>query len=450
MFKALCLCVGAVTCLLTLSAHARPLKNITDKEVIDAYQYLMARVLVLKQEHLDMEKEGLKWNEIKHRDVGGVQWANPNLDVAYSEAWVAIDNNSCTMVEIPEIKDRYYTVQFLNGWGETTANLNDRNYPKHLSGKFAVCLKDSKVTLAPDVQKVILPSKKSRVLARIELGADPKKASELQHQIKMYPTGKPEIADTPKIAEFEHNSPPGIEVFENASAILASEKDINPNMGGLQRKVIAVEASAKNQNTRAATEKVVREKAIPQFMTLIAKIMENKNGWGLAHRFGNYGNDYLARTAVNYGGIWANNSNEAIYFAAMKDTQGDFLNGSTTYSITFPKGKHPGEFAKYFWSIVCVDTKDFKVIPNPGNKFIINNQTGVKPNPDGSLTLYFASKLPQGVPEENWLPTPAGGNYNLTFRFYGPKKEIQGGKYFPPALVKQPSLAKADEDGSTY
>lgn len=440
----------AATILTTFPAYSRQMKNITDKEVVDAYNYLMARVLILKQEHLDIGKEGIKWNEIKHRDVGGVQWANPNLDVAYSEAWVAIDNNSCTMVEIPEIKGRYYTVQFLNGWGETTANLNERSYPKHPNGKFAMCLKDSKVALAPDVQKVILPSKKSRVLARIELGADPKQATELQHQIKLYPTGKPEIAETPKIADFEHKTPPGIEVFDNASAILASEKDINPNMGGLQRMVIAVEASAKNQNTRAATAKAVQEKAIPAFLSLLDKNLKMKNGWGLVNRFGNYGSDYQARTVTNYAGIWANAPTEAVYFGAFKNTDGDFLDGNTVYSMTFPKGKTPDQYANYFWSVVAVDTKDFKVIPNPGNKFIINKQTGVKPNADGSLTLYFSSKLPQGVPEENWLPTPAGASYNLTFRFYGPKKEIQGGKYFPPALMKQPSLAKADEDGSTY
>ncbi|WP_413578181.1 DUF1214 domain-containing protein [Bdellovibrio sp. HCB290] len=432
-----------------LPLQARELKNISNKEVVDAYQYLMGRVLILRQENLDFATEGFKWNEIKHREPGGVQWANPNLDVAYSEAWVAIDENSCTIVEVPEIKGRYYTIQFLNGWGETTANINERNFPKHPSGKFAMCLKDANVQLPPDVEKVILPSKKSRVLARVELGADPKQSTELQRQLKMYPTGKPAIAEAPKVVSFDHKSPPGIEVFDNASALLASEKDINPGMNGLQRKVLAVEAVAKNIKTRNSTAKIVQEKAIPNFLSQIEKIQKHKNGWGLAKRHGNYGTDYQARTAVNYGGIWANNSKEAVYYTALKNTQGEALNGNTTYAMTFPKGKTPDKFAKYFWSIVCVDTKDFKVIPNPDNKFIINNQTGVKPNEDGSLTLYFANKLPQGVPKENWMPTPAGENYNLTLRFYGPSDELQKGKYFPPALTKIPSLAKLEE-GSTY
>jgi hypothetical protein len=439
----------AFSMLFNSSSFARPMKNITDKEVIDAYQYLIGRILVLRQENLDIVKEGMNWNEIKHRDVGGVQWANPNLDVAYSEAWVAIDNNSCTMVEIPEIKDRYYTVQFLNGWGETTANLNDRTYPKHPFGKFAVCLKDAKVTLAPDVQKVIVPSKKSRVLARVELGKTPDEAVKLQRQIKLYPTGNSQIAETVKTVEFEHDNLPGIEMFDNASEVLASEKDINPNMGGVQRKVLAVEATAKNKNTREATAKITREKAIPSFFALRDKLETRKNGWGLFRRFGNYGSDFQSRSFVNFGGIWANNNNEAVYFGANKDVKGDLLDGSNVYTMTFPKDKLPSSLTRYFWSITNVDSKNFKVIPNPANKFIINNQTNLKSNTDGSVTLYFANKLPDGVSEENWMPTPAGANYNLTFRFYGPSKDVVKGKYFPPGLIKQSSLAKHDSE-STY
>ena len=29
-----------------------------------------------------------------------------------------------------------------------------------------------------------------------------------------------------------------------------------------------------------------------------------------------------------------------------------------------------------------------------------------------------------GLPEPNWLPTPDGQSYNLTYRFYGPSQDI--------------------------
>ena len=95
---------------------AQPAARLADRDIVEAYEYMLGRLLVLRQENLDF-KEGFKWNEIIHRAPGGVDWANPNLDVVYSEAWIALDEKSCTLIDIPEIKGRYYTVQILNGWG---------------------------------------------------------------------------------------------------------------------------------------------------------------------------------------------------------------------------------------------------------------------------------------------------------------------------------------------
>jgi hypothetical protein len=54
------------------------------------------------------------------------------------------------------------------------------------------------------------------------------------------------------------------------------------------------------------------------------------------------------------------------------------------------------------------------------------------PSMDGSSTLYFAPEQPNVASEPNRLPTPRGKNYNLTFRFYGPKPDLAEGDYFPP------------------
>src|SRR5271169_4554521 len=112
--------------------------RVADSDVVEAYEYMMGRWLVLRQEALDF-KEGFKWNEVIHREPGAVAWANPNLDVAYSEAWVAVDDSSCTLIDLPEIKGRYYTVEIVNGWGEVIDNINERSYSSHPFGTFALC-----------------------------------------------------------------------------------------------------------------------------------------------------------------------------------------------------------------------------------------------------------------------------------------------------------------------
>lgn len=150
---------------------ARPGRNVTGTSI-------MAPDLAGKQ--FELLKQALP--ELS-RKPGGVAWANPNLDVAYSEAWVAVDEKTATILEVPAVKGgRYYTWQMLNGWGETVLNINERTFKDHPSGTFALVLKGSNLEVPAGALKVELPSKKSRALVRVELGSNPKEAERLQHQ----------------------------------------------------------------------------------------------------------------------------------------------------------------------------------------------------------------------------------------------------------------------------
>jgi hypothetical protein len=410
--------------------HAQQPARVSDRDIVEAYEYMLGRWLVLRQENLDF-KEGFKWNEIIHRDPGGVAWANPNLDVVYSEAWIAVDEKSCTLIELPEIKGRYYTVQALNGWGEVTANINERNYAKHPSGKFAFCLKGAKgITLPKGTQRVELPSKKSRILMRIELSANPADAVALQKKVTMKASGKPIIDAAVVKPDFPNSKLPGVEGFDKTEEILASEADINLGMVDVREKTHAVTKAAADPAQRVRIDEVIRKYAIPAFLGEIPKMGKMVNGWIHPRIVGNFRTDYVMRTITNYTGIWANNSKEAVYFG------GQGLDGSQTYTQTFPKDALPASKTRYFWSVIVVDGVDFKVIPNPLNRYLLNKQSPLQFNDDGSLTLVFAPKQPEGIPESNWLLTPNGKKYNMTYRFYGPTKDVADGKYYPPPLVR--------------
>ena len=165
---------------------------ISDQDISDAYIYLLGRLLIASQQQKDF-KEGFQWNEIIHRKPGAVDWPNPNLDVAYSEAWIAVDENSYTLLTVPKITDRYFTVQFLNGWGETLANVNERTFPDRPFGEFAICLMGSNVQLPAGVRRVDLPVKYSRVLSRVELGFNWDEAIALQKQFSFKASGNPKL-----------------------------------------------------------------------------------------------------------------------------------------------------------------------------------------------------------------------------------------------------------------
>ncbi len=410
----------------------------SDEDVSQAYIYLLGRLLVARQQQLDFQ-EGFKWNEIVHREPGKVDWPNPNLDVAYSEAWIAIDETSCTIATVPEVKDRYFTVQLLNGWGETLANINERVFPQKSSGDFAICLQDAKVELPGNItSRIDLPVKSARVLVRVALGDDRDKAVELQRQFTFRATGSPKLPEIPKTPIFDLEMLPGVVAFETAQIALDSEPDLNPGLEPLAEKARAIGEAVKDTGERGRIEEVIHERALADFAKAGPSIGHGttRNGWTRPAAVGTYNIDYLARTLVNYGGIWANIAPEVMYYRASNDGTGAKLSGDNSYTLTFPKDALPGRFAKYFWSVIAVDTTHFRVLPNPLSRYLLNEQSRPQYGADGSLTLYLAAEKPAAAPDGNWLPTPQGQDYRLTFRFYGPLDGVSNGTWWPPALVK--------------
>lgn len=402
---------------------------LSDKDIANAYVYLLGRDIILKQVRIDFENEGFNWNTLVYRTPGGVAWANPNLDVAYSEAWIAIDENSCALVEIPKIKGRYYTWHMLNGWGETILNINERTFPDHPNGKFAICLKGSNPKIPEGAFRVDIPCKVSRVLARVELGKNIDDAVKLQKQFRLSIHGKPAIDKPMEVPIWEGLQLPGVELFDKASAILATENDINEGMDALQTKVKATEALVNSgQDGKKRVEKAITDLGKPAIFKKTQDLGMVKNGWTRAKFVGNYHDDYLMRTVVNMIGLWANNNKEATYFGIAA------LDGSKTLTLTFPKEALPKDKAKYFWSIIAVDNVKYQVLPNSLKRYLLNKESGLQYNLDGSLTLVFGPKAIERYPQSNWLPTIEGKKYNLTFRFYGPNEDVVNGTYFPPQI----------------
>ena len=132
---------------------------IKTQTLYDAYVYLLGRALVIRQEQTDMREEGVDYNVIKYNPLGSADLVNPNLDVAYLEAWIAVDDTTAVVLEVPKIEGRYYTAQVCNEWGEVITNINERNYFLRPHGKFAFVSPRSQAKIPPDA-------------VRIELGED--------------------------------------------------------------------------------------------------------------------------------------------------------------------------------------------------------------------------------------------------------------------------------------
>lgn len=230
-----------------------------------------------------------------------------------------------------------------------------------------------------------------------------------------------------------------MEAFEAAHAAINSDPDHNPGLEAVQAQALAIADSVMNNPTeRERVDKIIKGRAFREIGKAAAIIGHGvtHNGWTRPGVVGEYGIDYLTRTLVNYRGMWANVKPEVLYHRGANDSSGAELNGGNDYTLTFPKDALPSRFAKYFWSVIAVDSVRFRVLPNPTKRYLLNEATHPELNADGSLTLYFAAEKPAVAPDGNWLPTPRGAKYRLTMRYYGPLDGVSNGTYWPPALVK--------------
>ena len=87
--------------------------KISEAEVIESYVYLLGRALAVRQEKTDLSEGGIEYNSIKYNEAGKADFVNPNLDVAYMEAWFAMDEKSAILLTIPKIENRLLIIRML-------------------------------------------------------------------------------------------------------------------------------------------------------------------------------------------------------------------------------------------------------------------------------------------------------------------------------------------------
>src|SRR5882672_1026282 len=368
-----------------LSAQPAP----DDRTIVDAYVYLLGRMFVIRQEHLDRKGKDFAYNKIKYNPLGSADFVNPNFDVAYLEAWFAVDDKTPVILEVPEVKGRYYTAQILDEWGEVIANINERTFPSKPFGKFALVKAGSNPKIPEGAGRIELHSSKAKMLGRVELKGDAEGAVRLQKQFKVTVSGKPAIKPPPAILMFDNKDLIGVEIFDQVDARLASALDVSPAAAEMQQKVRAVAAyAASSKEARAAVDKLLRGKVIREFQEYaLTKSAPTRNHWTGAAQAGNYSRDYRLRTSINFAGIWANSWDEVIYFVATHDAADKPLNGGSSYVIHFSAKSLPQTAVNAYWSIILVGVPDYRVVDNPLKRYNFNTYSGLKNEPDGSLKI---------------------------------------------------------------
>jgi len=415
--------------------------GLSEKDIIDSYIYILARYLVIRQEHIDMAEEGVDYNVIKYNELGKAEFVNPNLDVAYLETWFAVDENTPVILEIPKIEGRYYTAQIVDEWAEIITNINERNYPDHPYGQFALCLKGSNPKIPAGAVRVDLPSKKAKMLARVERKGDDEGALQLQRAFKIIKKGEPKIEKAVEIPKFTNKDLIRVEAFQKpmVEKVLESAPDAMTVAAAHQKNVMAIsDFIGKSDANKSQIDAIIKEKAIP-FLLLLSRGEvrgDSRGGWISTREWREFGDDFEFRCSSNYAGIWWNSSLEVVYYMGFNDQDGRPLQGDDTYVIHYKPEDLPMKHVNSYWSLTMLSLPDYRVVPNKMGRYNLNNISELQYEPDGSLKIYLASELPANAPESNWLPSPKGNNFTVNNRLYVPKEEVLSGEWYVPPIQK--------------
>ena len=228
------------------------------------------------------------------------------------------------------------------------------------------------------------------------------------------------------------------EFFDTLPAVL-KEVPARPGEDALYAWIESV-LDAAATDTRIAD--LLRETAIDANNTLVADLFQFRNigipignNWTTQRNGAQFGGDYLSRAAMGKANIFVNAPHETTYFYQDLDSEGDRLDGSHNYMVTFPADGLPP--VNGFWSLTLYNDHHF-FHPNDLNRYSLGTKNkNLRLGDDGSLTLVVSHDPPtNGEMHTNWLPAPDGA-YSLYLRAYWPEPSILDGSWGPPDVVRE-------------
>ncbi|MBU3599379.1 DUF1254 domain-containing protein [Polynucleobacter sp. 30F-ANTBAC] len=366
----------------------------------------------------------------------------PNNDTLYFSGWFDLSKEPI-VITAPDTRDRYYTLAVTDFFNEVT-HLGRRTTGTKAQ-LFALIGPTWKGTLPKNVRPVKMATKNVWILGRLAVGGehDLQDARAQLRGFKAAPLSqwlaKKAVQETLVVQEAVKSNPmASIEFFKILNIWLKN----NTPRAGEEAMVRMFDQIGFGPNSEFDPEKInpsVRkglEGALAEGQALLRASSQQplpdvRNGWIFPLGLADYGENYLMRAAVVYGG-YANRPEETVYAARTVDDSGQLMTGASRYQIRFPKGALPPVGA--FWSITAYDLKTFTLIENSINRFSIGDRTPeLVYEADGSLLLQFSKNPPANG--KNWLPV-GDAPFSLVVRMYEPAQPILNGQYKLPKLEK--------------
>ncbi len=376
--------------------------------------------------------------------------ACPNQDVVYGIGALALDV-SPVVVQVPDFGERFWVYQVVDLRTDSFVQLGKMYGTK--PGFYLLAGPGWKGETPQGITRAFRCSTNTGLIApRVFQDTTPEDKQAIQAVlpgIMIYPLaeydGKTKTTDWTNLPQAP--APPSGEeeshwVFpekwvDELPLVLADAPPLPGEEARYAQVMAVLEAAKKDPKIKAAMSEAAKEadealvKPLFQFRNYGQQLPHH---WSTISNESAFGADYFTRTAVAKSNILVNSPNETKYFYQDLDEQGERLNSSNRYTVTFPKDGAPPVHG--FWSLSVYNEHHF-FVANAINRFSVGTKNkDLKLAADGSLTIYVQAEEPKD-PEQraNWLPAPAG-DFSLYVRAYWPKPPVTDGSWIPPAVKR--------------
>lgn len=395
-----------------------------------------------------IEHKPNRFHHVRHlEDANKTSGGAPNNDALYSRAWLYVKDEP-VILTVPAIKNRYYTMEIVDFMGDNFDYVGQRTTGDK-AGHYAIAAKGWKGKLPAGVKLLQRSSTPwAFIMGRtfVQDAADLPNVHAIQDQYKITPLSQwgkatPAVITYPEIWKPLDRKTDPLAEWKTISRTL-TEVPTDPQDAGLMKTfsqiglvpgadIDALDASTKRGLARAAVDGF---RIVAQGIST-GHLQKKVNGWNYppaAIGRPTPTRDWLFRAMQMLAGFVANDPEEAIYLNVALDESGKPLSGDQKYEVRFAPGGQPK--VKAFWSITMYNPQ-FNLVANPINRFSLGDRSAMKPNADGSLTMYLQKDSPGPDKESNWLPTP-NGRFLMFMRTYLPGPDLLAQTWQPPKIVR--------------
>lgn len=397
-----------------------------------------------------LTKVGGDWNQIVYWSRLP-DWKNqtltPNPDVIYLMPFYDTRNGP-VVLEIPPASGGSITGSIDEGWQTAVEDVGPAGVDGGKGGKYLIVPPGYAAPTPPGYIRMSPSTYTGFALLRSNIGtgsaADIAKAVEYGRKVRLYPLAQAANPPATKFIDaadvvYDSTLPYDVGFFETLNRFVQREPwlerdrimiDLLRSIGIEKGKPFAPDATLRATLTKAAAEARAELKA--RYESAFSPAYFPGSRWavpvspavlhGLGSNFGARDAYPVTDRAVMYtfGFFSVKHLGQGqFYLLTIKDKKGKPLDGGRTYRLTVA----PNAPVKLYWSATVYDAETHALIRDQKWSSRASTTQGLQKNGDGSVDLFFGPKAPKDH-DSNWLPTRAGGRFEVLFRLYGPEKPL--------------------------